>query len=330
MKWLARACFAPAWPERPAGWLLAACLGWLGGCASVPDPLQPRALATGVYGFAGSGGAADLRNLGRIGNAGFIVGDTGVLVIDTGTSHAHGKALLAAIRGVTDKPVRLVLLTHARPEFLFGGTAFQEQGIAVRAHRRTAELMALRCETCLDRLRQTLGEAHMRGTQLYRPDQVFDATHELDVIGGRVVRVLYFGYSSGPGDVAVFDPLSGVVFAGGLLDAQRVPDILDGDLAGWQRALAALQALRPGLVVPGHGAAAPPADVIAPMADYLRQIETRAQALLDAGTSLIQVVRASELPAFAAWDQYDTIHPRNASTAFLRAERERLFKPPGR
>jgi hypothetical protein len=83
------------------------------------------------------------------------------------------------------------------------------------------------------------------------------------------------------------------------------------------------------MVVPGHGAASAPADVIAPMADYLQQIEARARALVDADTSLINVVEASQLPAFQAWDQYQTIHPRNVSTAFLRVERERLFKEEG-
>ena len=68
-----------------------------------------------------------------------------------------------------------------------------------------------------------------------------------------------------------------------------------------------------------------PADVIGPMADYLQQLETRARALVDAGTSLIDVVAAGQLPAFEAWDQYQAIHPRNISMAFLRFERERLF-----
>ena len=60
----------------------------------------------------------------------------------------------------------------------------------------------------------------------------------LDLIG-RPVRVLHFGHSSGPGDIAVLDERSGTLFAGGLLDQQRIPDVQDGDLAGWRRALRA-------------------------------------------------------------------------------------------
>jgi glyoxylase-like metal-dependent hydrolase (beta-lactamase superfamily II) len=304
---------------------------WLGcgvaACATSPAS-TPRAtaVAPGVYVLPGSGGAADEHNLGRIGNAGFIVGPRGVIAVDTGTSLAHGRELLAAIRATTDRPVALALVTHTRPEFLFGGGAFQAEKIPVRMHRRCATLMAARCDTCLKALRQSVGEAPMAGTAVYTPDQVFDdATHALDAVIGRPVRVLHFGHSSGPGDIAVLDETSGTLFGGGLLDAQRVPDIQDSDLPGWRRALAALRALPLRRVVPGHGPVSPPA-LIATVEDYLSQLESRARTLVSGGSSLLTVADDADLPAFAAWDQYDTIHRRNASIAFVRVERELLFK----
>jgi len=299
----------------------------LAACATArPTPVQPAIeVAPGAYMVAGTGGAADEANLGRIGNAGFIVGEAGVIAIDTGTSHAHGQALLAAIRDVTDQPVRVALITHTQPEFLFGGTAFRERGIPIRMHSRTARLMASRCETCLKTLRQTVGEEPMRGTTLYKADQEFDATHELDLIG-RPVRVLYFGHSSGPGDIAVLDRRGAVLYAGGLLDARRVPDIQDSDLSGWHRALNELQALPAATVVPGHGAAAAASQLIATNRRYLMQLESRIRTLVASGTSLLQVADATELPEFETWDQYDTIHRRNASVAYLRVERESMFK----
>jgi glyoxylase-like metal-dependent hydrolase (beta-lactamase superfamily II) len=296
------------------------------GCATAGSK-APRAiaLADGVYLLPGSGGAADGSNLGRIGNAGFIVGNGGVIAIDTGTSYAHGKALLAAIRAVTDKPVKLALITHTRPEFLFGGGAFREAGIPIRTHSRTARLMAARCETCLKTLRQTLGDAPMQGTALYKPDEEFEATHELTAIG-RAVRVLHFGHSSGPGDIAVLDVASQVLFAGGLVDVQRVPDTQDSDLAGWNRALAALRELPVKTVVPGHGGSAPSSAALGGVQSYLATLEARARELVAAGASLSSVPDASELPAYESWDQYETIHRRNASIVFLRVEREAMFK----
>jgi len=305
--------------------LIGLAAGALAACATpTRSTLRASAVAPGVYLLAGSGGAADENNLGRIGNAGFIVGDRGVIAIDTGTSLAHGRELIAAIRAVTDRPIRVALITHTRPDFLFGGAAFRELGIPIRMHQRAATLMASRCETCLKTLRQTVGEAPMAGTVMYKPDQTFDATHTLDV-AGRPVRVLHFGHSSGPGDIAVLDGPSGVLFAGGLLDARRVPDIQDSELEGWKRALKSLRELPLAAVVPGHGPVSPPT-LIGTVEDYLAQLETRIRALVDKGVSLLEVPEAGELPDFAAWDQYDTIHRRNASVAFLRFEREMFFK----
>jgi glyoxylase-like metal-dependent hydrolase (beta-lactamase superfamily II) len=304
----------------------AGCAVSLGGCASA-QPVQAAsavALAPGVYAVMGSHGAADAHNLGRIGNTGFIIGSSGVVAIDTGTSYAHGQALLAAIAGVTTLPVRVALVSHTRPEFLFGGAAFRERGIPVRMHRRTAGLMAARCDTCLKTLRQTVGEAPMRGTTLYNADEVFDATHEIERIG-RTVRVLHFGHSSGPGDIAVFDAASGVLFAGGLLDADRIPDIQDSDLPGWRKALRELRGLQPSTIVPGHGSRSSPR-LIDAVDRYLAQLETRVRAMVAAGDSLLGAADAAELPEFHAWDQYDTIHRRNVSIVFVRFERELLFK----
>ncbi len=199
--------------------------------ASAPDA-PPIELAAGVYMLPGSGGEPDAANLGRVGNAGFIVGRSGVLAIDTGTSYRHGRALLAAIRSVTEQPVRLAIVTHTRQEFLFGGAAFREQGIPVAMQQAAADLMASRCETCLKALRATLGDDAMRGTEMYQPDVRFADPPGIDAAAliGRSIQVLYFGHSSGPGDVAVFDPRTGTLFAGGLLDAQRIPDVFDSDL----------------------------------------------------------------------------------------------------
>lgn len=287
----------------------------------------PIELAAGVYMLRGTGGEPDATNLGRVGNAGFIVGRTGVLAIDTGTSYLHGRALLAAIRSVTEQPVRLALITHTRQEFLFGAAAFREQGIPIAMQQAAATLMAARCETCLKTLRTTLGEDAMRGTTMFKPDIGFTEGLDIDaaVLIGRPIQVLYFGHSSGPGDIAVYDPRSRTLFGGGLLDMQRIPDVFDSDLPRWREALRTLQALPIEVIVPGHGPAGSKR-VITQVERYLDQLTTRVRALLKAGAPLSEVPDSTPLPEFASWDQYDTVHRRNAALVYLRYEREQLFK----
>jgi glyoxylase-like metal-dependent hydrolase (beta-lactamase superfamily II) len=311
-------------PRRAALLTAAATIAapWLRMARAADAPDTAVEVEAGVYMLPGAKGAASLDNLGRVGNAGFIVGRSGVIAIDSGTSHLHGQAILAEIAQVTPLPVRALLLTHVRQEFVFGASAFQARGVAVHMHQRAAALMAARCANCLKTLRAELGDEAMRGSVVAKPDVSFDATHVIESIGRPVLVQAHAG-SSGPGDVAVFDVRTGTLFAGGLLDNQRIPDIQDGDHDAWRDALAALRTLRLATVVPGHGPAAAPA-LIDTQERYLVQLERRCAALLKSGVALSAVADAAELPEFKSWDQYDTIHRRNASVMFLRLERKML------
>ena len=333
---------ACAWLAATAAWCATGCAAPRAGAASrerAALATQPRALeiASGVYMLAGASGEPDIANLGRVGNAGFIVGPSGVMAIDTGTSHRHGSELLDAIGRVTRQPVKLALITHTRQEFLFGAAAFRERGIPVAMQRHAATLMASRCETCLKALRQLLGDEAMRGTETFKADRLFDEGHTISNVRsdtytgtsadniGRPVQVLYFGHSSGPGDIGVFDPTTGTLFAGGLVDCLRIPDVGDSDLPGWRQALRALHALPIKRLVPGHGPASD-ASAIDAVDRYLAQLEARARELVRDDVALSDVPDALALADFATWAQYDTVHRRNAAIVFLRVEREQLFK----
>ncbi|MBQ0960666.1 MBL fold metallo-hydrolase [Ideonella sp. 4Y11] len=320
--------------RRLLQWAAWTSLSPLVGCATAPMAVPGVALsvAPGVYMLPGTGGEVDPANLGRIGNAGFIVGPAGVLVIDSGVSARHGQALLAEIRRTTALPVRALLLTHVRQEFVFGASTFQAAGVPVWMHPAAARLMAARCDNCLKTLKRVLGDEAMAGSRVVRPDRLLSdlaaAESDLAALTGRRVRLLVHGedgHSSGPGDLAVLDEASGTLFAGGLMDARSIPDVQDARPEGWRAALDALQALPLARIVPGHGPLAAPA-LIAQTRRYLDQLDERIAALLARGTPLSDVAEAATLPEFADWDQADTIHRRNASIVFLRQERALLLR----
>ena len=229
------------------------------------EALRPEKVADGVYAFIGEAGEISAANRGFVGNSGFIVGPSGVVVIDTGTSYRHGRRMLEAITRVTDKPVALVVVTHAVQEFLFGNAAFDERGIPILAHRETTKLMKARCAHCLANLKPGLGK-ELEGTRLVLPRREIDATTTVEA-GGRRLELIYLGWASTPGDLAVLDADSGVLFAGGMVSIGRIPDIRDSDFEGWQRALHRLDELKPSRVVPGHGPVSGP-EAIAQTAAY--------------------------------------------------------------
>lgn len=318
--------------------MLAGCAGGPGAGKAQPDAvaaggpvvqaageLTAQAVAEGVYVLRGTGGEPEPVNRGRLGNAGFIVGPDGVIVVDSGVSYRHGRAILAAIARVTDRPVRLLLITHVRQEFLFGAAAFRERGIPVAMHRDAAFLMAARCENCLKTLNRVLGEEEMRGTTTYKPDEVFEGPVAYGQ-AGRPVTVHVFGHSAGPGDLLVVDERTGTAFAGGLADAGRIPDVQDSRLPDWHRALDAIDAMPIRTLVPGHGAPGPARPLIAATRRYLQQLHDKADRFVRQGMALSEVADALTLPEYETWDQYDNVHRRNASIVFLRLERDLLVQ----
>ena len=309
--------------RRWARWLaalLALATVFPGAWAQVALPL-----ADGVHVFIGDTGEPAPANRGRVGNIGFVVGDRGTVMITAGASYRLGRALLAAAVRIGGKPVVLVVITQPVQVFVMGAAAFADQGIPVLAHRASAELITARCENCLHNLRQVLGEDEMAGSRVLPPDRQLEASTTIDA-GGRRLALIHPGWGSSPGDLVVRDLHSGVVFAGALVSVGRIPELRDGDPAGWRDALVDLQALaraQGDRIVPGYGAPVS-ATALDAMRDYIADTEARVRSLFDAGTPLSAIVHAAHLPRYAGWAMYEPVHGRNVQQRYLALERATL------
>jgi len=75
-----------------------------------------KQVAPDIYAFIGETGLRTYENEGMNGNAGFIVTQAGVVVVDSGSSYQVAQTIHAAIRKVTKQPVKYqVCSQHRRP-----------------------------------------------------------------------------------------------------------------------------------------------------------------------------------------------------------------------
>ena len=322
-------------PFCPVAWLclLALLLTSAPGLAQDHD-LRAQQVADGVYVLAGANGLPDRDNQGRVGNLGFLVGDSGVVVIDTGSSRARGKELLAAIAAVTPLPVKAVLITHPAQEFLFGIAAFTDRGIPVYAHPDTPRLMRQRCDHCLETLNALLGERRMLGTRLDAPAVLPQALPAFDwQPGGRALDVHAGPPGAVPGNLWIRDRRTGVVFSGALLSVLRVPAVQDTRPADWQAALQTLLQSDISLVVPAYGPVAarhaaagqvPLADAVSALAGYLAALDRTARQLYQQDVGLAGLGDAGELRDYADWASYPANHRLNVFYRYLQLETEDL------
>ena len=86
-------------------------------------------LAEGVYAFI----APEPRTQVVSGNSVAVIGDDGVLVVDTGNVPSLARRMIGEIRKLTDKPVRFIVNTHWHPDHLMGNAVYREEfpGVAI-------------------------------------------------------------------------------------------------------------------------------------------------------------------------------------------------------
>jgi glyoxylase-like metal-dependent hydrolase (beta-lactamase superfamily II) len=166
----------------------------------------------------------------------------------------------------------------------------------------------------------------MAGTRVPRPDRLFKGSQPLSV-AGRSLELLDESGAAAPGSIAVWDPESGVLFAGGLASFGRIPETRDGTLAEWIRAVGRLSGIPARAVIPAHGPAGVRAD-LGSVAAYLSLLEGRTKRAYAAGASLLEAPRTVAVEEYRSWALYDSVHSRNVHHAYLALERRELHDNP--
>jgi len=263
--------------------LLAGALPLTGPESATPPPTLRR-LAAGVYAALGDTGRG---SEGRP-NAGFVVTDSGVIVIDAMASPRQAEELVQAIRSVTPRPIKWLVLTHHHPDHHFGAIVFRRLGARVIAHPDRRVLASEGGEDALiaDWVR-VVGLDAMRGFEFADvPDHPVTGTDTLR-FGGRTLVITHPGAAHSAGDLMVWLPQERILFAGDVLVEDGVTMVVDGSSGRLLRALAVIDSLQPRAAVPGHGAIpARPGALVARTREYITGLRSAMRSALEQGTPM--------------------------------------------
>src|SRR4051794_7434065 len=217
-------------------------------------PFELKQLGPGVY------AAIDGPEHKAGSNAGFVIGDDGVLVIDAFFTTDAARALVGEIRRLTPKPIRYVVNTHYHADHTGGDQVLRDAGAIIIAHKNVRGWVRTNNIALFgDRITP---ELKSRIEALPLPDLVTDKDLTVWLGARKVVVRTVLGHTGG--DLTIFVPDAGVLFAGDMLWRKIPPNLIDGSVKEWAATDADFAAM-PGAArirfVPGHGDVANVTDV---------------------------------------------------------------------
>ncbi len=291
----------------------------------VSVPVVARKVTDRVYYVQGMAGMVSAANQGFNSNAGFVITDEGVVVFDALGTPSLGAALLQAIRRITDRPVVRVIISHYHSDHFYGVQAFQEAGAEIWAHERVRDYLATDAPRLrLAERRQSLFPWVSDESRVIAPDR-YVADGATFRLGGLTFRLILAGPAHTAEDLMMLVEEEGVLFAGDLIFAGRLPFVGDADSRAWLAALDDLARRAPRYVIVGHGPMS--ADAVADIEltrGYLRFLRremgkaVEEMAGFDEAYAAVDWSRYERLPAFAEGNR------RNAYNTYLLMEREAL------
>lgn len=200
-------------------------------------------LGEGAYAFTAEGDP----------NTGVIIGDDGVMVIDTQATPLMAQKVLAEIRKITDKPIKYILMSHYHAVRVLGAAAYEAENII--ASKRTYDLIVERgqqdWESEFGRFPR-LFEGHESIPGLTWPSIVVDGKLSVD-LGNRKVEIWNPGRGHTAGDTIAWLPDQNILYAGDLVEYGATPYTGDAHLKDWPATLQVLRDLKPQKLVPGRG-----------------------------------------------------------------------------
>jgi len=252
-----------------------------------PDPRFPKPpnwerqlkeLAPNVYGYT-QGGGPDRNNV-SVSDSGVIVGDEGVMVIDTTTAPLHAKALIAEIRKITDKPFRHVINTHHHGDHIMGNQFFEGAEIVGHPYcRQEVVKMASAPGPALWPKR----EGQSDGTEprkILPPVTTFDGKMTY-YYGKNIVEVFPMLPAHTWGDLVVYLPQHKIMFAGDVAFFYVAPFCQNAHPSNWIEICKKVESMDVETIVPGHGPIGGKAE-LAEMRGYLELLKVEARKRYDA------------------------------------------------
>lgn len=251
----------------------------------------PKQIGPGLYAYiSDNDGSA---------NSTFMVGAGGILVVDTGVDSKEGAKLLAAIRSVSDLPVKYIVNTHYHPDHQGGNSVIGPSAVIISTEWTREHTISL---------------SKLQPAAHFEP-AVVTFTEQLTVhLEPYTAKVYFPGKAHTSGDALVYFIEQRAIATGDLFLTRSSPAMDDGSAKSWIHALDQILELPVDWVVPGHFELAGKPE-LKRFRDYLNDLYTQVQGLYDKHESIQQVRHHIHMEKYSDFRQYPNFEATFADNA---------------
>lgn len=271
--------------------LLALCM--VGRASPIPKPI-----GLGLYAYISDNDGSS--------NSTFLVGEDGILVVDTGVDPKEGNKLLAAIRSVSNLPVKFIVNTHYHPDHQGGNSTVGPAAVVISTEWTRAHTISLS---------QSQNASH---SARFQPADV-TFTERLTVHLEPYTAEIYFpGKAHTSGDALVYFPEQRAIATGDLFLTRSSPAMDEGSARNWIHALDQVLELPVDAIVPGHFELAGKPD-LKRFRDYLNDLYVQVQSLYEKRATVETVrrdIRMEKYSDFRQYPNYEATFADNAETIY--------------
>lgn len=210
-----------------------------GGGRGAPQPQAIQQVKPGLYMITGAGGNTTVR-----------VTSQGLIVVDGKLpGQANYDALMALIKGVSDQPVKYLILTHHHADHTGNNQRFLDAGVQVVGHENLKKNLV----------------TYQVDPKPAPPSVTYPGAEYAITLGGVKVELHHFGRAHTSGDTVVYFPDLKVVSVSDTVTTGKTGPLIDyaggGSAADWTNVLAGILSLDFDAAIPGNGDVLTKADV---------------------------------------------------------------------
>jgi glyoxylase-like metal-dependent hydrolase (beta-lactamase superfamily II) len=285
---------------------------------SLPEPLVQK-INDRVYALLGPIGFPNKSNQGYMVNATAVIGENGVILVDTGFTDEIGKHLSRAIAKLTRKPVTHIINTHHHGDHHLGNIAFK--GAEVISTQQCKESVKNTGYEWVDVVQKASGRKFPNTTPVPATVTVAQDTRTERVIQGIKLVLWTPKASHSTGDLIVYLPDDKVLMSGDILVNRTTPVFTDGHIKNWIGTLEDIQKIDARAIVPGHGPLMTKADVAA-MHERMASLYVGIEAGYKKGLSDAEIRKILDLSSWKTLLRFEEQMGANINHVYLEVEAE--------